>query len=170
MPGKVIGISMNVGYAGTQSRQADAIIQNRVAAGTIAFGQAVTLTSANKWALVDENTDAADVAGIAVREVVQANTFDPQSNPDYVANMPCDVMVRGNCTVTCQRGTPAAGSAVYVRLKENTTYPDCVVGGFEAEADSTSGNSILVTNIEWTTGVMDANKNAEVTIKTRQKG
>lgn len=168
MPGRTIGIMMNVGYAGTQSRTADAIIQNRIAEGTIAFGQAVALTDTNKWRLVKTGDTAAVVAGIAVREVVQANTFDPQSNPDYVANVPCDVMVRGNCTVKCQRGTPASGAAVHVRITANNTYPNAVVGGFEAEADGE--NTIQVTNIEWTTGVMDANGNVEVTIKTRAKG
>lgn len=168
MPGRTIGIMMNVGYAGTQSRTADAIIQNRIAEGTIAFGQAVVLTDTNKWRLVKTGDTAAVVAGIAVREVVQANTFDPQSNPDYVANVPCDVMVRGNCTVKCQRGTPASGAAVHVRITANDTYPNAVVGGFEAEADD--ANTIQVTNIEWTTGVMDANGNVEVTIKTRAKG
>lgn len=168
MPGRTIGIMMNVGYAGTQSRTADAIIQNRIAEGTIAFGQAVALTDTNKWRLVKTGDAAAVVAGIAVREVVQANTFDPQSNPDYVTNVPCDVMVRGNCTVKCQRGTPASGAAVYVRITANNTYPNAVVGGFEAEADD--ANTIQVTNIEWTTGVMDANGNVEVTIKTRAKG
>lgn len=168
MPGKTIGIMMNNGYAGTQSRTADAIIQNRIAEGTIAFGQAVALTETNKWRLVTTG-DAADVvAGVAVREVVQANTYNPQSNPDYVADMPCDVITRGNCTVKCQRGTPKAGTAVYVRITANNTYPDAVVGGFEAEADS--ANTIQVPNIEWTTGVIDENNVAEITIKTRAKG
>lgn len=168
MPGGVIGISMNVGYPGTQSRQADAIIQNRIASGTIAFGAPVKLLDTNKWAAVGTGDTAGAVAGIAVREVVQANTFNPQSNPDYVSDMPCDVMVRGNCTIKCQRGTPKAGNAVYVRVAENTTYPDAVIGGFEAEADGS--NSVQVTNIEFTTGVMDSNGNVEVTIKTRAKG
>lgn len=168
MPGKVVGISMNVGYPGTQSRQADAIIQNRIAADTIAFGQAVALTNENKWRLVKEGDTAGAIAGIAVREVVQANTFNPQSNPDYFTNVPCDVMVRGNCTVKCQRGNPVSGAAVYVRLKTNAQYQNAVVGGFEAEDDA--GNVVQVPNIEWTTGVMDSNGNAEVTIKTRVKG
>lgn len=168
MPGKTIGIMMNNGYPGTQSRTVDAIIQNRVAEGTIAFGQAVVLTDTNKWRLVKTGDTAAVVAGVAVREVVQANTFDPQSNPDYVAGMPCDVMVRGNCTVKCQRGTPKSGTAVYVRITANNQYPNAVVGGFEAQADD--ANTIQVSNIEWTTGVIDANNNTEITIKTRAKG
>lgn len=168
MPGKAIGISMLSGYAGTQSRTADAIIQNRIAKSNISFGHAVVLTNDNKWDNVVEGTTAAQIAGIAVREVVQANTFDPQSNPDYMAETPCDVMVRGNCTVKCQRGTPKSGDAVYVRVKANETYQDAVVGGLEATADTT--NTVQVTNIEWTTGVMDANGMAEITIKTRAKG
>lgn len=168
MPGKAIGISMLSGYAGTQSRTADAIIQNRIAKSNISFGHAVVLTNDNKWDNVVEGTTAAQIAGIAVREVVQANTFDPQSNPDYMAETPCDVMVRGNCTVKCQRGTPKSGDAVYVRVKKNNTYVDAVVGGFEATADAP--NTVQVTNIEWTTGVMDANRMTEITIKTRAKG
>lgn len=168
MPGKAIGISMLSGYAGTQSRTADAIIQNRIAKSNISFGHAVVLTNDNKWDNVVEGTTAAQIAGIAVREVVQANTFDPQSNPDYMAETPCDVMVRGNCTVKCQRGTPKSGDAVYVRVKANVIYQDAVVGGLEATADD--ANTVQVTNIEWTTGVMDANGMAEITIKTRAKG
>lgn len=168
MPGKAIGISMLSGYAGTQSRTADAIIQNRIAKSNISFGHAVVLTNDNKWDNVVEGTTAAQIAGIAVREVVQANTFDPQSNPDYMAETPCDVMVRGNCTVKCQRGTPKSGDAVYVRVKANVIYQDAVVGGLEATEDA--ANTVQVTNIEWTTGVMDANGMAEITIKTRAKG
>ena len=168
MPGKAIGISLLSGYAGTQSRTADAIIQNRVAKNNIAFGHAVVLTNDNKWDNVVEGTTAAQIAGIAVREVVQANTFDPQSNPDYMAETPCDVMVRGNCTVKCQRGTPKSGDAVYVRVKANVAYQDAVVGGLEATSDDK--NTVQVTNIEWTTGVMDANEMTEITIKTREKG
>lgn len=168
MSGGAIGIMMGVGYPGTQSRTADAIIQSRVASNAIKFGQAVTLTNDNKWALVSSGTTAEDVAGIAVREVVQANTFNPQSNPDYFAGSLTDVMVRGNCTVRCQRGTPTSGAAVFIRIALNATYADALVGGVEALADGS--NTIEVPNIEWTTGVLDSNKNAEITIKTRMKG
>lgn len=168
MPGKVIGTSMNVGYPGTQSRQADAIIQNRVADGAIAFGLAVKLTAANKWKQIAAGDAATDVAGIAVREVVQANVYNPQSSPDYLDGTPADVMVRGNCIVKCQKGTPTAGSAVYVRITADEAHPEYLVGGFEAAADA--AKTVQVTNIEWTTGVMDSNLACEVTVKTRAKG
>ena len=165
MPGKTIGIKMGMGWPGSQSRQADAIIQNRIADGTIKFGHAVKLAS-GKWKELGSSDEATAVIGIAVREVVQANTFDPQSNPDYVNNQPCDVMTRGNCIVKCQRGTPTAGAAVYVRIDENASYEGCVVGGFEASSDSSK--SVQVSNIVWTTGVVDANGNCEVTVLTRK--
>lgn len=168
MPGRVIGTSMLMGWAGTQSRSADAIIQNRIASAPIAFGTAVKVTGKNQWAPVATGDTEEVIAGVAVREVIQANTYDPQSNPDYVANVPCDVMVRGNCIVKCQRGTPVAGTAVYVRITANGSYEDAIVGGFEAEADD--ANTIQVTNIEWTTGVVDSNGCTEITIKTRAKG
>ena len=168
MPGRTIGISMNVGYPGTQSRQADAIIQNRVADGTISFGLAVKLTDANKWKQIGAGDTAEMVAGIAVREVVQANTFNPQSNPDYLDATPADVMVRGNCIVKCQKGTPKAGNAVYVRITADDTHPEYLVGGFEAAADA--AKTVQVPNIEWTTGVIDSNLACEVTVKTRAKG
>lgn len=168
MPGRTIGISMNVGYPGTQSRQADAIIQNRVADGAIAFGLAVKLTDANKWKQIGAGDTAAMVAGIAVREVVQANVYNPQSNPDYLDGTPADVMVRGNCIVKCQKGTPKAGDAVYVRIAADEAHPEYLVGGFETAADG--AKTVQVTNIEWTTGVIDSNLACEVTVKTRAKG
>lgn len=168
MPGKVIGIALNNGYAGTVSATADAIIQNRIADGAIAFGAPVTLTSANKYKTAGADFTAATFAGIAVREVVQANTFDPQSNSDYLDGHPCDVLTRGQCTVKVGRGTPTAGGAVYVRIAANATYATAKVGDIEAAADST--NTVVLTNVEFTTGKMDANNIAEITIKTRNRG
>ena len=167
MPGKVIGTSMNVGYPGTQSRQADAIIQNRVADGAIAFGLAVKLTAANKWKQIGAGDTAAIVAGIAVREVVQANVYDPQETPGYAANSVVDVLTRGQCTVLCQRGTPTAGGTVYVRTATSDTYPTAVVGGFEASEET--DKTVALTNVQWTTGNMNADKVAEVTVLTRNK-
>lgn len=168
MPGKVIGINMMNGYAGTVARTADSIIQNRTAKVNLAFGVPVVLTTDNKYDATGATTTAANVAGITVREVVQANTYDPQSNSDYLAGKPCDVLVRGQITVKCQRGTPTAGGTVYLRTKANTAYASAVVGGLEASDDT--GNVVALTNMEWTTGEMDSNNIAELTIKTRNRG
>ena len=51
---------------------------------------------------------------------------------------------------------------MYVRIKPNTSaYPNAVVGGFEAVADST--NSVKLTNAKWR-GPADVNGVAELSI------
>ena len=65
-------------------------------------------------------------------------------------------------------GHSTAGPAVYVRVTADDSHPEYLIGGFEAAADG--AKTVQVTNIEWTTGVMDANLACEVTIKTRVKG
>ena len=173
MPGKVIGIKMNTGYVGTVSASADAIIQARIAKKLIKFGEPVVLTDDNKYIGVADNIAAGTTftaptfAGIAVREVVQANVYDPQETPGYAENSVVDVLTRGQCTVLCQRGVPKAGGTVYVRTAANNTYPTAVVGGFEATDDT--GKVVALTNVQWTTGNMDADKVAEVTVLTRNK-
>ena len=174
MPGKVIGIKMITGYVGTVSASADAIIQARIAKKLIKFGEPVVLVEAeNKYLGVADSVaggtsfTATQFAGIAVREVVQANVYDPQETPGYAANSVVDVLTRGQCTVLCQRGTPTAGGTVYVRTVANASYPTAVVGGFEAADDS--GKVVALTNVQWTTGNMNADKVAEVTVLTRNK-
>ena len=174
MPGKVIGIKMNTGYVGTVSASADAIIQARIAKKLITFGEPVVLVAAeNKYLGVADSVaggtsfTATQFAGIAVREVVQANVYDPQETPGYAADSVVDVLTRGQCTVLCQRGTPTAGGTVYVRTVANASYPTAVVGGFEAADDS--GKVVALTNVQWTTGNMNADKVAEVTVLTRNK-
>ena len=55
------------------------------------------------------------------------------------------------------------GGAVYVRITANATYPNAVVGGFEAASDTT--NSVQLTNAQWA-GTADANGIAELRILT----
>ena len=74
-----------------------------------------------------------------------------------------DVYKRQN--VICQNGTPAAGKAVYIRTKKNESFPNAVVGGFEAAEDTT--NSVKLSNVQWK-GMADANGVAELRILTIQ--
>lgn len=114
-----------------------------------------------------ENT-VAQLLGIAVREVKQATDYYPGSggaSSQYLPGQPCDVLERGSVTEICQNGTPVAGGPVYLRLALNATYPNAVIGGFEAAADGT--NSVLVPNYMWTTGNVDSNGVAELTVLTR---
>jgi hypothetical protein len=50
-----------------------------------------------------------------------------------------------------------------MRVAANASYPNAVVGGFEAAADST--NSVKLTNVKWK-GAADANGVAELRILT----
>lgn len=115
-----------------------------------------------------ENT-ASQVAGIAIREVKQATDY--MANPgtpgaEYAPGQIADLMERGSITVVCQRGTPGAGSAVYLRTETNSAYPNAVIGGFEASSDGS--NTVKLSNMLWKTGNMDVNNVAELTILTRQ--
>lgn len=167
MSGKTIGISMNYGYAGNYARTPDDIVACRKLKGDapIPFGAAVVLNGDNTFSPVGADTTAAQIAGIALRIVKQAISYDDQNYSQYNPEEMMSVLERGAATVVCAAGTPTAGGKVYVRIKPNAGIQGSVVGGFEAAADST--NTIEVPNMRWTNGYLDANRIAEVTILTR---
>jgi len=168
MAGKTIGKSMNYGYAGNYARTPDDIVADRKladASAAIPFGAAVALKSDNTYTAVGSTFTAADFAGIALRTVKQATSYQAQNVVSYQPGEMMSALQRGAATVVCNVGTPTAGGDVYVRILENASVPAGVVGGFEAQADST--NTIKLTNCKWTNGYKDANNVAEVTILTR---
>lgn len=164
MPGKVIGKRMNLGYAGKISRDADVIVENRVVKdGTpeIAFGKPVKLNSDNTYEAFGATGTATVFAGIAVSGVKQATDYY-SDEVAYKANEKADVLVRGSATIVCSAGVPTAGGKVYVRIAEDTGK---AIGDWEAKA--VAGENVEITNMRWTTGYVDANKVAEVTILER---
>jgi hypothetical protein len=171
MPGTVIGKQMNLGYAGSISRLADAIVDNRILQSIlisnvesqpgVAFGEPVILNANNSYTRFGATGTMANLSGIAVREVKQSSDYFGGTGA-YNPGDATDVLVRGSITVFCNNGTPTAGGAVYIRTAANVSFPLGVVGQFEAAADGT--NTLLITNMRWTTGQLDANKIAEVTI------
>ena len=163
MPAKTIGIEMNLGYEGNYARTPDCIIMARKAAAAIGFGMPVILNTDNTWAPFGGSNTAAQFAGVAVREVKQATNYADQNHVGYAAGDPCDVLERGNIVVKCGKGDPTAGGKVYIRKALNDSYPDQVIGSFEAAADST--NTVELTNAYWTTGKKDSHGMAEITIK-----
>jgi hypothetical protein len=169
MPGSVVGKGLNLGYPGNVSRSADAIINNRVVKLTdsvgLNFGDPAILNSDNTYSKFGAGNTATQFAGVAVREVKQSVSYTGNGQGTYAPGEPCDVIGRGTVIVTCSVGTPTAGGEVYLRTILNAGIPLGVVGGYEAAADST--NSVLITNAKWTTGKMDANRAAEVTILSR---
>lgn len=167
----VIGKTLSLGYPGTVSRLADAIIENRPvdasATNGINFGAPVVLNAANNtYEPFGASNTASQFAGIAVREVVQGtNYLNSYSTGNYAAQHPCDVIQRGSVTVTCTEGTPTAGGAVYVVTTAGSVSP---VGAFTATATPAgSGVAVELTGVQWKTGAMDANNTAELTILSR---
>lgn len=162
---QVIGKTMDAGYAGSYARQPDMIVNTRVAGGSanIPFG-APLVYSTGTVVQMGASATAAQFVGVAGREIKSSLTYLEQSPGEYAPGDAVSVFQRGSIQVYCQRGTPALGGAVYVRIAANGSYEDAVVGGFEAEADSS--NTVQLTNCQWG-GPPDANGIAELVILTR---
>ncbi len=162
---QIIGTTMPHGYAGVYARQPDMIVNTRPAGEAVLFGQALVYNAKGQVVLPTAGAKATDFVGVAAAEVKSALNYLTQSAGGYAADEPVSVFQRGAINVKCQNGTAALGGAVYLRLAANDTLPNAVIGGFEAAADSTAGNSILLPNCEWA-GSADANSIAEMRIKT----
>lgn len=167
MAGKVIGIQMNYGFPGNYARTPDDIVMSRKVAGTaeIPFGAAVVLNTDNTYQLVGTGFTADKFAGVALRIVKQAVSYNDQNETTYKVGEAASVIERGQVTVACNVGTPTAGGDVYVRITANASVTNGVVGGFEASADG--ANTVKLTNVKWATGKVDANGIAEIAILTR---
>lgn len=162
--GQVIGTSMPNGQAGSYARQPDMIINTHPAGGeaNIPFG-APLIYSSGTVVQMGAAATAAQFIGVAAREIKTAlNYLDPGAG-EYAPGEAVPVFQRGSINVFCQKGTPALNGAVYVRITANASYSTAVVGGFEAEADST--NTVQLTNCKWA-GPADANGIAELRIMT----
>lgn len=162
---QVIGTAMTAGFAGSYSRQPDMIVNTRPAGGSAAipFG-APLVYSEGTVVQMGADATAAQFVGVAGREIKSSLTYLEQSPGEYNPGDPVSVFQRGSIQVKCQRGTPALGGAVHVRITYNSSYSSAQVGGFEAEADSS--NTVQLTNAQWG-GAPDANGIAELVILTR---
>jgi hypothetical protein len=158
-----IGKTMTNGYAGSYSRQPDTIIDTHPLGGNaaIAFGAAVVLGSNGAVVPVGASSAAADFVGVALRETKSATNYLNQNVGTYNPGDAVPVLKRGCANVFVQKGTAAYDGDVYLRVAANASYPNAVVGGFEAAADST--NTIKLTNVKFK-GAADANGIAEIRI------
>lgn len=161
---QVIGRDMPHGFAGCYARQPDMIVNSRPAGGTapIPFGTPLKYDGATVIPMGAAST-AAQFVGIAGCEIKSALTYLDQSQGQYAVDEPVSVFQRGAINVKCQRGTPALGGAVYLRITANASYSSAAVGGLEAEADSS--NTVQLTNCQWA-GPADVNGIAELRILT----
>ena len=138
MAGKAIGISLGYGYPGNYARTPDDVTVARKlksSSAAVPFGACVKLNSDNSYELVGAGFTAADFGGIAVRVVKNATNYFNQNVVAYQPGQVMDALTRGAVTVTCNVGTPTAGGPVYVRIAENESITNGVVGGFEAAPD-----------------------------------
>lgn len=168
MSGKAIGISMNFGFPGTYSRNPDSIItyrQLKEDAEAVPFGMALRANDDNTYSPVGSDFTADKFGGVALRTVKQAVSYSEQTETAYQPMDMVSALNRGAVVVSCNHGNPTAGGKVYVRIKKNDAVVGGVVGGFEAEADGE--NTVLLPNVQWTNGYVDANGVAEITILTR---
>ena len=165
MKGQVIGKAMPHGYAGSYSRQPDMVVDTHPLGGDneILFGSPVVVGTGGAAMPWTAASTVDKFLGVAVREVKSALDFLDQNAGAYRPGEAVSVLKRGCVNVICQNGNPAAGGAVYVRIKANASLPNAVIGGFEAAADST--NSLKLTNAQWK-GSVDANGVAELRLLT----
>ena len=166
---QVIGKTMPHGFAGCYARQPDMIVETRPAGGpaSIPFGAPLVYDAA-KPGVVAAGADftAAKFVGVAGFEIKSALSYLDQGAGQYAPSEPVSVFQRGSINVKCSKGTPAVGGPVYIRVKANEAAPTAPVGGFEAEADETSSNTVQLTNCQWG-GPADANGIAELVILTK---
>ena len=173
MTGKAIGLSFNIGYAGTPSREgknAPEIVNLPVKSDstTILFGEPVVLNTDNTVSSVKDVTlTAANFLGIAVAETKTNLTFPlpygtAETSGSYLAGEPIDVMQTGTICVQVV-GTPTAGGAVYVRTALATAFPDEEIGQIRTAADG--GNTVQLTNCSFKTNRVDANGITELFVR-----
>jgi hypothetical protein len=164
MPGKVIGKSLNNGFAGSFARTPDSIITTRPnnSGGNILFGAALVYDGTGGVKPADGSFTADAFVGIAGRETKSAlNYLNQDSGGEYQPNEAVSVVQRGSIAAICKAGTPSVGGTVYVRAVAGTGK---AIGDLEAVADGS--NNIALTNAQWGGG-KDANGVCELVLLTR---
>lgn len=172
MPATVIGTSLNLGYAGTPTRQDENVVRARANSDStaISFGSPVILYTDNTYKNWGASNVAADFAGVAIVNFKTNTSYVSSitSNGAYAVNEMTDVLEKGSVIVTCTEGTPTAGGAVYLMTVAGTTSP---VGAFVATSTpaGSGATAVKLTNAQWATGKIDASGACELTILSRNK-
>ena len=163
---RAIGKRLPLGFLGAVSQASDFVITSRVSASEIGFGSPVVLNSDNTVSAIESALAVAQTGeplnfmGIAVRTVLQQKHLLKDMS-SYGAGQITDVMTRGVIIVVFKgMGTPAAGSAVHIRIAENAQFPMASIGDIEAAPDG--ANTVEMPNAVFRTGIVDGNL-AEVT-------
>jgi hypothetical protein len=140
----------------------------------ISFGQAVVINPAtNTYQSVADfiagggTFTAALFAGVAVEEVSTTGSYpysEAGSVGSYNPGDRAEALNFGTITIAVNAaGTPQSQSPVYVRVSANGA--NTIIGGFEAASDTT--HTVELTGVVFSTGSLDANGNAEITLLNR---
>lgn len=163
MGGKVIGLEMNHGFAGSYARQPDMIINTRAnveSSSSIPFGHAVVKYTGGVK-LPGASSVAGDFVGVAARQVQsQLNYLDQNAAGEYPVKAPVSVFQRGRINVECKVGSPALYGNVYLAI---STANGNVIGDFTATEGTLNTDTIKLTNCQWG-GAKDANNIVELVI------
>lgn len=185
--GKVLPvIGLNNGFPGQVSRTGERVIAARQVLSTtpsaVNFGDTMVLVPDAAGGTYQTVADfiagsgtmtAALFAGIAVREVKTAVTYPytpgQPSVSKYLPGEIAEVLERGSIVVpiTVGASSAVAGGPVYLRIALNGSIPAGVVGDLEGAADGSNTISLASVGVVFRTGVVDANGNAEITLKNR---
>lgn len=167
MPGKVIGRSLNYGFAGNFARNPDLIAVTRPNNSDldIVFGTPLMADALGGVVPVDDTFTVDLFAGITGSAIkTEFSYFDQEdSGGKYAPKEPVTVVQRGSISVICSDGTPIIGGEVYVRIEKDGTKK---IGDFETT--SVAGKNVLLTNAQWGSGA-DANGVAELVLLTRNR-
>lgn len=158
-----IGKTMTHGFAGCYARQPDMIVNTRPAGGGAAFpfGMALGYDAQGAVVPMGAGSTAEQFVGVAGFEIKSSLSYLDQSRGEYSPGDAVSVFQRGGINVVCQKGTPALGKPVYLRVAQNAAAPSAALGGFEAEADGE--NTVQLANCQWA-GPADPNGVAELRI------
>ena len=167
MPGKVIGNSLPIGFAGNPSRMSDCVIAPYMYAatnsGNIQFGEPVAFDSVNGGVRKIASGDTADaIIGIAVRRMGQPKS-DDANGWYYQPGEEVDVLIRGSIVVPVLNATSiAARGGVYVCKGTGDNRP---AGSIVC---ASGDDTITMSNAKFSTGKIDAGDMvAEITLTER---
>lgn len=166
MAGKVIGASLNHGFAGNFARQPDLIAVTRPnnADVNIRFGSAVMADENGGVIPISADFTADKFVGVAGSETKSAFDYlDQNKGGEYAPKEAVTVVQRGSISVICAAGTPVVGGDVFVRTVADGGKQ---VGDLEAVDDE--GKNVKLTNAQWGGGT-DVNKVAELVLLTRNR-
>lgn len=162
MPGKVIGTTLPLGFAGNVSRMSDNVIVPykydiaHASDGNIQFGEPVALDTTNGGIrkLTADDANGNVIIGLAVRRLGQPKA-DNANGWYYEPGETVDVLVRGSMSVELHATTGIAlGGQVYAIPSTQ-------------KLTSVSTSNLAVPNCIFGTGVAGTDKIAEVTITKR---